>query len=340
MDLATRYLSLQLANPIVASASPMAGQLDSIRALEDAGAGAIVLPSLFEEQIREHEQLLEALTGVGAHSSPEAGSYFPAAVEYNHGPAEYLDLVARARGAVAIPVIASLNGITEAGWLDYAGLIEEAGASALELNIQRIVADPTVTGAEADAGCVRLVTAVRERVRLPLAVKLNPYFSAFGDLAHRLDQAGADGLVLFNRLYQPDIDLARLRWTNDLALSGPGEIRLGLLWLSLLSGRLERASLAASTGVESVTEVLKYLLAGADVAMTTSALLRHGADHLRMMRMELAEWLEARGFGSVADVRGLMRHTHPDAEADAQTRLDYIRSLTGYHSPDARTWAR
>ena len=340
MDLTTRYLGLQLANPIVASASPMAGQLDSIRALEDAGAGAIVLPSLFEEQIREEERLLEALTGVGVDSSPEAGSYFPAAVEYNHGPAEYLDLVARARAAVAIPVIASLNGITEAGWLDYAGLIEEAGAAALELNIQRIVADPTVTGGEADLGCVRIVAAVRERVRLPLAVKLNPYFSAFGDLAHRLDRAGADGLVLFNRLYQPDIDLARLRWTNDLALSGPGEIRLGLLWLSLLTGRLERASLAASTGVEGVAEVLKYLLAGADVAMTTSALLRHGADHLRIMRMELADWLEARGFAAVADFRGLMRHTHPDAEADAQTRLDYIRSLTGYHSPDARTWAR
>lgn len=336
MDLGTRYLGLALRNPVVASASPLAANVGSLRQLEDAGAGAVVLPSLFEEQIREQERLLEQLTGIGADSSPEAGSYFPAAVEYNTGPDDYLDLVARARAAVDIPVIASLNGVTEAGWLDYAALIEEAGASALELNIQRIVADPSVSGAEADAGCVRLLEAVRARVTLPVAVKLNPYFSAFGALARQLDAAGADGLVLFNRLYQPDIDLARLRWTNDVALSGAGEIRLGLLWLSLLAGRLPRASLAASTGVASSEEVLKYLLAGADVAMTTSALLRHGPSYLRTMLAEVASWLDARGFDSVAAVKGLMRDSHPDAEAGPHARLDYIRTLTGYRGPYVR----
>jgi dihydroorotate dehydrogenase (fumarate) len=336
MDLSTRYLGLELRNPIIASASPLAAQLDSIRRLEDAGAAAIVLPSLFEEQIREQERLIDALTGAGADSSPEASSYFPAAVHYNTGPDEYLDLVARARAAVDLPVIASLNGTTEAGWLDYAQLIEDAGASALELNIQRIVADPAVSGGEAEDACVDILAAVRRRVALPLAVKLNPYFSAFGDVARRLDGAGADGLVLFNRLYQPDIDLTRLCWSNDVALSGTGEIRLGLMWLSLLSGRLPRASLAASTGVESSAEVLKYLLAGADAVMTTSALLRHGPGHLRAMLGELAAWLAARDFATVAAVRGLMRHTHPDAEAEQQSRVDYIRSLTGYRGPYVR----
>ncbi len=328
MDLGTSYLGLTLRNPIIASASPLSGDVGAVRRLEDAGAGAVVLPSLFEEQIREEERLIEVLTSVGADSNPEAGSYFPAAMKYNAGPLGYLELVARARDAVDIPVIASLNGTTEAGWIDYAQLIEQAGASALELNIYRIASGPDVTGGQAEADCVALFQAVRTRVELPIAVKLHPYFSAFGALARQLDGAGADGLVLFNRLYQPDIDLARLHWSNDLALSGAGEIRLGLLWLSLLAGRLPRASLAAGTGVETADEVIKYLLAGADAVMTASALLRHGPGHLRSLVADLEAWLTAHDFASVAAVKGLLRSSHPDAEA--QERGDYIGSLLGY----------
>ena len=331
MDLGTRYLGLQLRNPIIASASPLTGDVSAIRQLEDSGAGAVVLPSLFEEQIREEERSAEMLRSVGTDSSPEAGSYFPAAVAYNSGPSGYLELVARARAAIDIPVIASLNGTHEAAWVDYAQLIEQAGATALELNVYRIASDPLVIGARAEADCVALVKAVRSRVAIPVAVKLHPYFSAFGALARQLELAGADGLVLFNRLYQPDIDLVRLRWGNDIALSGASEIRLGLLWLSLLAGQLPRASLAASTGVESADEVIKYLLAGADAVMTTSALLRHGPKHLKSMIADLETWLSTREFASVNAIKGLMRRSHPDAEA--QERSDYIQNLLGYRGP-------
>src|SRR5208282_1967242 len=205
------------------------------------------------------------------------------------------------------------------------------GAAALELNIYRIASGPSVTGGEAETDCVALLKAVRSRVRLPLAVKLHPYFSAFGALARQLDHAGADGLVLFNRLYQLDIDLVRLRWSNDVSLSGAAEIRLGLLWLSLLAGRLPRASLAAGTGVETADEVIKYLLAGADAVMTTSALLRHGPGHLRSLVTGLETWLSARGFTSVTAIKGLMRHK--DSDAEVHERGDYIRSLLSYRGP-------
>ena len=334
MDLSTRYLGLTLRNPIIASASPLTGDVGVIRQLEDSGAGAVVLPSLFEEQIQEEERLIEMLTSVGADSSPEAASYFPAAVAYNSGPKGYLDLVARARAAVDIPVIASMNGTTETGWVDYAQLIEQAGAAALELNVYRIESDPSVTGASAEADCVALVKAVRTRVAIPVAVKLHPYFSAFGALARRLDLAGADGLVLFNRLYQRDIDLVRLGWRSDIALSNPDEIRLGLLWLSELCGQLKRVSLAASTGVETAKEVIKYLLAGADAVMTTSALLRHGPMHLRSIVADLETWLSARGFASVTSIKGSMRNSHSDEEG--RERSDYIRSLLSYRGPFVR----
>ncbi len=336
MDLGATYLGLELRNPIIASASPLTGDVGALRRLEDSGVGAVVLPSLFEEQIRREERLAERLTSVGADSSPEASSYFPAAIEYHTGPHGYLDLVARARAAVDIPVIASLNGTSEAGWVDYARLIEQAGASALELNVYRIATSPSATGAGAEAACVGLFAAVRRRIAIPVAVKLHPYFSAFGDLARQLDHAGADGLVLFNRVYQPDIDLVRLRWSADVALSGPEEIRLGLLWLSVLAGRLRRASLAASTGVETADEVIKYLLAGADVVMTTSSLLRHGPERVRALVGGLETWLEARGFASAGAIKGLMRLPHPEAEAELKERGDYIRGLLGYRSVYAR----
>jgi dihydroorotate dehydrogenase (fumarate) len=327
MDLCTSYLGLALRNPVIASASPLSGDLGGIRRLADCGAGAIVLPSLFEEQIRQEQELAERLASVGADSSPEARSYFPAS-EYKSGAAAYLDLIAKARAAVDIPIIASLNGSTESGWIDYASEIEQAGASALELNIYRIASGPQVEIGESEADCLALVKAIRVRVQLPLAVKLQPYFSAFGALAQSLDTAGADGLVLFNRLYQPDIDLARLRWSNDIELSGANEIRLGLLWISLLGGRLPRASLAAGSGVDNADEVIKYLLAGADAVMTASALLRHGPEHLRTMIDGLESWLTQRRFASVSAIKGLMKHPRPEAEA--QERGDYIHSLLEY----------
>ncbi len=330
MDLTTTYCGLPLRSPIIASASPLTGEVASIRQFEDAGAGAVVLPSLFEEQIRAEERLTEALVAVGADSSPEAGSYFPAAIAYNTGPSGYLDLIARARAAVDIPVIASLNGSTTAGWIDYAKLMEDAGASAIELNIYRIASNPAVTGSEAEADCVALVGAVRAQVKIPLAVKLHPHFSAFSAMARYLQHAGADGLVLFNRLYQPDIDLVRLGWKNDLALSSAGEIRLGLLWLAELSGRLGPVSLAAGTGVESADEVIKYLLAGADVVMTTSAPLRHGPACVKTMLDDLSTWLKMRGFSCASDIRGLLRR--PDTGAEARERDDYIQALMTYRA--------
>jgi len=336
MDLGTRYLGLALRNPIIASASPLSRDVGAIRQMEDSGAGAVVLPSLFEEQIEHEARAADELTRVGADSSPEASSYFPTAVAYNSGPHGYLDLIARARKAVDIPVIASLNGTTVAGWVDYAGLIEQAGATALELNFYRIASGPNVTGAEAEADCVALLKAVRACVTIPIAVKLHPHFSAFGALALQLDGAGADGLVLFNRLYQPDIDLVRLRWINEAALSNPGEIRLGLLWLALLSRRLPHASLAAGTGVETADEAIKYLLAGTDAVMTASALLRHGPGYLRSLVAGLESWLSARGFPSVSAIKGLMRASHPEAEAESDERGAYIESLLSYQGPYVR----
>jgi dihydroorotate dehydrogenase (fumarate) len=328
MDLRTSYLGLPLRNPVIASASPLSADLAGIRRLEDCGAGAIVLPSLFEEQLRREQAFAERMIDVGADSSPEAGSYFPVAVEYKSGAGVYLDLIAKARAAVDIPIIASLNGSTLSGWIDTATQIEQAGASAIELNIYRIASGPTVKVGEAEADCVALVKAVRAKTRLPLAVKLHPYFSAFGAFAESLDDAGADGLVLFNRLYQPDIDLASLCWNNDIALSGPNEIRLGLLWISLLGSRLPHASLAANTGVDKVDEIIKYLLAGADAVMIASVLLRKGPEHLKTLLAELETWLNRRGFASVSAIKGLMKHQSVGAEA--QERGDYISGLLSY----------
>ncbi len=335
-DLTSNYLGLTLRNPIVASASPLSATVIGVRQLHATGAGAIVLPSLFEEQIRHDMRSTERLSQVGSNSFPEASSYFPDTVRDDGVPHRYLDLIAEARHAVDIPIIASLNGTTVSGWVDYASQFEAAGASAIELNFYRIASSPTATGPEVEADCIALLKAVRARVKIPIAMKLHPHFSAFGAMARQLDAAGADGLVLFNRLYQADIDLVRLAWTNDVALSHPSEIRLGLLWLSQLSGRLSHASLAAGSGVETVDEVLKYLLAGADVVMTASALLRHGPGHIRTLLSDLKTWLELRDFKSVSEIRGLMEATHPVTDTERQERGDYIRSLTGYRGPYVR----
>lgn len=322
MDLATRYLGLDLKNPLVASASPLALDLGNVRKLEDMGAAAVVLPSIFEEDIDNEIEDIERLMAEG---NAEAQSYFPSTAGDNVGPRNYLDLIRRARVAVDIPVIASLNGTTTAGWTDYARQIQEAGASALELNVYFLPTDLSLSGAEVEARHIDILTAVRRAVSIPLAIKLSPFFSSPGHMVQALDRAGADGFVLFNRFYQPDIDLEELTLLRDLKLSKRGEIRLPLLWIAALAGKV-KGSLAASSGVESAAEVVKYLYAGADVVMTTSALLRHGVGHMKTLYDGLVADLTAREVGSLSEIRGSMRRGAIGAH-EAYDRVNYIRIL-------------
>ena len=330
MDLTTRYLGLDLPSPLVAGAGPLNGELDNLKRLEDLGAGAVVLPSIFEEQVEREERLIEDLITAGIDSYAEALSYFPAQAAYAMDPERYLDFVRRASETVDIPVIASLNGVTDHGWISYARRIEEAGARAIELNIYFIPSDLALTGQEVEQRYVDIVKAVRNSVTIPVAVKIGPYFSAPGHMVRRLDHEGADGLVLFNRFYQPDIDLARLELISDLELSKPYEIRLPLLWIGLLAGRV-KASLAASTGVEGADEVVKYLLAGADVVMTTSSLLRHGVSHMKVLLDGLKAWLAARDLESVSSIRGRMSHRKV-GDRVAFERANYIKTLQFYRA--------
>jgi dihydroorotate dehydrogenase (fumarate) len=328
MDLTTRYLGLTLQSPIVAGAGPVTGNLDNIRKLEDLGAGAVVLPSIFQEQIEQEQQLMDRLAATGAENSAEAQSYFPAAEYYRLAPEPYLETLRQASQAVDISIIASLNGITDQGWVQYARQIEQAGADAIELNIYFIPAAIEMQGREVEARYLSILRAVKQAVKIPVAVKLGPYFSAIGSMAVQLVEAGADGLVLFNRFYEPDIDLAQLAVLPNLDLSKPAEIRLPLLWIGLLSGRVG-ASLAASTGVESSDEVIKYLLAGADVVMTTSALLRHGTGYMKVLLDGLKSWLAQRDITTLERVRGRMNQANI-ADATAFARANYIRILQGY----------
>jgi dihydroorotate dehydrogenase (fumarate) len=330
MDLGTNYMGLNLRNPLVASASPLNADLGNIRALEDAGAGAVVLPSIFAEQIEAEERRLETLTMAGALSFPEAMSYFSASQHYNVGADHYLEVVRRARDAVAIPIIASLNGATEESWISYSKDLQQAGAQGLELNIYFVPGDIKATGRDVEARYLDILQAVKRVVSIPIAVKLSPYFSAPGHMAVELAQTGASALVLFNRFYQPDIDLTRMQVLNDLNLSTPAEIRLPLLWIAVLHGRTG-ASLAASTGVHTADEVVKYLLAGADVVMTTSALLKHGVGHMKMLLDGLKDWLASRNIEKVERIRGVLsqRRLH---DPEAYERANYIKILQGYQS--------
>jgi dihydroorotate dehydrogenase (fumarate) len=328
MDLATDYLGLRLKNPLIASSSPLTGDLDSIRRIEDHGAAAVVLPSMFEEQIEQDMAEIARLTTAGADSFPEALSYFPPSAGVHADTNQYLELIRRARAAVDIPVIASLNGVTDAGWTAYARLAEEAGASAIELNIYFIPTDLAQDGRAVEGRYLDILRSVKDCVDIPVAMKLGPHFSALGNFVCELDRAGADGFVLFNRFYQPDIDLVRLNLQRDLALSSPAEIRLPLLWIGVLSGQL-RGSLAAATGVDSAEQIVKYLLAGADAVMTTSALLRHGAGYVRTLVDGLVQWLEAREAASVGVIRGRMsRRRVPDPTAFE--RANYVRIMQGW----------
>jgi len=325
MDLTTHYMGLQLKNPLVASASPLSADLGNIRHLEDSGAAAIVLPSIFEEQI-EADMLHETLTAVGLENSAEANQ---------REPQQYLDLIRRAVKAVDIPIIGSLNGTTEEGWISYAKMIEEAGATGLELNVYFIPTDISLTGRDVEQRYVEILRAVRKAVDIPIAIKLGPHFSSMGQVAMEFANAGADALVLFNRFYQPDIDLTKLRLLNDLQLSKAIEIGVPLMWIAVLSGRID-ASLAASTGVENSEQVLKYLLAGADVVMTTSALLRNGPRYVKELLAGTVSWLSARDLESVGQIRGLLSQRN-FRNPDSFGRANYMKILQGYEYTGSRT---
>lgn len=331
MDLSTRYLGLDLKHPVVASASPLSGTLDGIRRLEDGGAAAVVMFSLFEEQIQHEMASVEHLTAVGSDSFPESLSYFSAVEEYHVGPERYLDLVSRAADAVDIPIIPSLNCITAAGWSDYAQLLADAGASGIELNVYYLPADPAMTGQGVEQLYLDALTAAKVASSVPVGLKVSPYFSAMAHMAQQFEEAGADGLALFNRFYQPDFDLDELTVSPDLELSNAVEIRLPLRWIAMLHGRIS-VPLAATTGVQGPPEVIKYLLAGADAVMTTSALLRNGPTHCQALVAGLSEWMDRRGYESVAQMKGVLSQKNL-ADPTAFARANYIRILEGWKNP-------
>ena len=323
MNLETDYLGLKLRNPLVASAGPMTQTADRVERLAEAGVGAVVLPSLFEEQIRAEADRDELLAEVGTDSFVEATSYLidPDASVW---PRQYLDLIGRASGS-GVPVIASLNGSTPGGWTDYARAMQDAGAVAIELNIYYLPGDPLIASHDAEQRYIDILTAVKSVVSVPVAVKLTPYFSSFGDMARRLEKAGADGLVLFNRFMQTDIDPDTFTVSTGFKLSSPAEATLSRSWIARLCGQL-RSSLAASTGVETADDVAAYLLAGADVVMTTSALLRHGPGHVAALLDGLTAWMDRKGIGSVDEIRGLLA-PGADTPQPGFGRYGYLRAV-------------
>ena len=330
MDLTTTYMGMKLKHPIVASSSPLSGNVASIKRLEDAGAAAIVMFSLFEEQLKHESAALEHLMTAGTESFAESLSYLPEVDDYTVGPDSYLDLVRRASEAVDIPIIGSLNGITNSGWIEYAQLMQQAGAKGIELNIYYIPADLTTNGREVEERYIKIVRAVKESVTIPVAVKLSPFFSAIGSMAKALDNVGADALVLFNRFYQPDFDLDKLEVAPNLNLSTPDEIRLPLLWIAVLYGKLN-ASLGATRGVHTPVEVVKYLMAGTDAVMTTSALLKNGVDYLTTLRDGLQAWMEMNQYQSVTQMKGSMSQQNV-ADPTAFERANYIKTLESFKS--------
>jgi dihydroorotate dehydrogenase (fumarate) len=331
MDLSTEYMGLPLRNPLVASASPLSNTLDGVRRLADAGIGAVVFYSLFEEQLRREAALNARLADAGTESFAESLSYFPAAAAESvaaedAAPRRYLSLLERAVAAAEIPVIGSLNGVTPAGWTGYARAMQDAGAAAIELNIYYVPGGTHAAGRDVEQRHVDILSRVKAAVSVPVAVKLSPHFSSTGEMALRLDEAGADGLVLFNRFLQPDIDTEALAMVPAVDLSSPAEARLPRTWISILHGRV-RASLAATTGVDGPTDVIKYLLAGADVVMTASALLRHGPEHAAVLLDGMSGWMVRKGFASIDQLRGLLA-VPPGADEAAYQRAAYVSALS------------
>ena len=328
IDLTTTYLGLQLKNPLVVSPSPLCQDVGRLSEMEDAGAAAVVLHSLFEEQIALNASDFDRTLAAQKDGYAEAVSYLPELHTYKLGPEEYLEHIRKAKAAVDIPVIASLNGATTGGWVRYAKLMEQAGADALELNIYHIATDPTRPASEVEQQYVDLVNDVRTAVKLPLAVKVGPSFSAFANLAHRLVGAGANGLVLFNRFYQPDLDVEHLEVVPSLTLSTSAELLLRLHWTAVLYGRV-KADFAVTGGVHTGHDVLKAMMAGANVAMMASALLKHGIDHVATVRQEMLNWMEEREYESVAQMRGSLAQKAVK-NPGAYERGNYIKVLSSY----------
>jgi dihydroorotate dehydrogenase (fumarate) len=327
IDLTTTYLGLKLPSPLVVSASPLSRDIDGICRLEEAGAAAVVLYSLFEEQLRQEEIDLQYHLSAGTESFAESLTYFPQASEFHTGPEGYLNHIRKAKASVGMPIIASLNGSTLGGWTKFAGEIERAGADAIECNIYYIPTDPKLTAEDVEKTYLDIVRAVKSTVTIPVAVKLSPFFSNFTNMAHRLDDAGADGLVLFNRFYQPDIDLEELEIRPNVLLSSQQALRLPLTWIGILSGRL-KASLAATSGVHTAEDVVKLLMVGANVTMLCSSLMRHGINHLRHVEREVREWMEEHEYESVQQMQGSMSQIRcPDP--GAFERAQYMRAVKG-----------
>ena len=323
----TTYLGMKLRSPIVVSACTLSEEVDNILRMEDSGAGAVVMFSMFEEQIRKEDERMNTILQSTSHVFAEASDYFPDMEEYHVATYKYLETIRKAKQRVHIPVIGSLNGISPQGWIEYGQQLEQAGADALEINIFYIPADIRLSGAEVESRYLEIIKLLKKTVRIPIAVKLNPYFSAMGHMAMQMQEAGADGLVLFNRFYQPDYDILQLKVVHDLAYSEAGEIRLPLLWIAILSGQLH-TSLAATTGVQSAREVIKYLLAGADVTMTASALYKNGISYIHTMEQALLLWMDSMGFENIDYFRGSMNQKNV-SDPTAYERANYIRILEG-----------
>ena len=328
MDLTTNYLGLKLRSPLVVSASPLSEDIDNIKRMEDAGAAAVVLYSLFEEQLRQDRLEMHQNLQQGTESFAESLTYFPEPDEFKLGPEEYLKHIAAAKKVTRLPVIASLNGSSVGGWTDYAKQIQQAGADALELNIYYIPTDMNLTGTEVEMTYLDILKSVKANVSIPVAVKLSPFFSNFANMAKRLDQAGANGLVLFNRFYQPDIELESLEVKPNILLSTPMAMRLPLRWIALLHGRVN-ASLAATSGIHRASDALKMLMVGADVTMLCSSLLRHGIPQITAIERELTAWLTEHEYESVSQLKGSLSQKKCPEPA-AFERAQYMKALTGY----------
>jgi dihydroorotate dehydrogenase (fumarate) len=328
MDLSTNYLGLKLRSPLVPAASPLSEEIDTIKQMEDSGASAVVLYSLFEEQLRQDSVELARNLEQGTNSFAEALTYFPEPEEFRLGPEEYLAHIAKAKAAVKIPIIASLNGSSAGGWTDYAKAIQQAGADAVELNIYYIPTDMELSAAEVEQNYLDILKAVKGAVSIPVAVKLSPFFTNFANMAKRLDQAGANGLVLFNRFYQPDIDLESLEVKPNILLSTPMAMRVPLRWVALLYGRL-RSSLAATSGIHRASDVLKMLMAGADVTMLCSALIRHGARQIGVIERDLVAWMEEHEYTSVKQLKGSLSQKNC-ADPSAFERAQYMKAISQF----------
>ncbi len=328
MDLKTRYLGLNLRTPLVPSASPLSDSVDNLKRMEDAGASAVVLHSLFEEQLTREREAIDFHLEHGTESFAEALSYLPKPEDFRVGPEGYLELIRKAKEAVKIPIIASLNGVSIGGWVDYAKKIEEAGADALELNVYFIPTDTTRPAADIEQTYVDILKAVKFVVSIPVAMKLSPFFSNMANMARSLDEAGADALVLFNRFYQPDVDLDNLEIRPNVLLSTPQALRLPLRWIAILYGRV-KTDLAATSGIHTAHDALKVLLAGANVAMLCSALLSQGIDHIREVEKGMVEWMKERGYESIGQLVGSMSQKNC-ADPSAFERAQYMQAVLSY----------